>query len=376
MKVLIAGAGIGGLALAAALRRAGVEARVFERAPEFRAVGAGISVQTNAILALRSIGIGAEVVAAGAVPQESALLDARGRVLSRLSLAPLYRALGAPLVCLHRARLHDILLRYAGRGRVIGGRQVMGFRQDQRTVALQTEEGEEEGDLLVGADGMSSGVRAQLLGDQAPRYAGYTSWRAICRGVEVPRDRVTESWGRGARFGVVPIGDGLVYWYATANAPAGERAEAGERAGLRARFADWHEPVGDLIEGTSEEQLLRTDISDRPPVSSWSQGRVTLLGDAAHPMTPNLGQGGCQAIEDAVVLARALAEQREVPAALAAYERRRLARANRIVEQSRKVGELGQWQNALGCAARNLMLRLVPEKTLLKRMIEVSRFQP
>jgi 2-polyprenyl-6-methoxyphenol hydroxylase-like FAD-dependent oxidoreductase len=378
-KVLIAGAGIGGLTLAAALRRAGCQVRVFERAPEFRPLGAGITMQANAMLALRDLdtGIGDELVAAGSVPHQSALLDPRGRPLTRTELQPIYQRLGAPVVCIHRARLHEILLRHAGRECLSLGRRVAGFEERGDAVAVRLEGGAvEEGDLLVGADGLGSAVRAQLLADGEAVYAGYTSWRGVCGGVEVPRHFISESWGRGARFGVVPIGEDLVYWFATANAPAGQREAAGERARLRALFAGWHAPVPALIEATRDEQLLRTDISDRPPVRSWSRGRVTLLGDAAHPMTPNLGQGGGQAVEDAVVLARALSEHAEPGPALAAYEDRRVPRANDLVVQSRKLGQMGQWQGAIACAVRDRMMRLAPAGAVTRRILAVMRFQP
>jgi 2-polyprenyl-6-methoxyphenol hydroxylase-like FAD-dependent oxidoreductase len=378
MKVLIAGGGVGGLTLAAALRRAGVEARVFERATEFRPVGAGITMQANAIVALRSLGIGVELEQAGLVPREMTILDARGRVLARTDIEALNATVGAPVVCIHRARLHELLLRHAGESCVHRDSRVIDFRQDPGRVVVTLESGrEEEGDLLVGADGLHSAVRARLLGDEQPRYAGYSSWRGVCSiaGVEMRRDRASESWGRGARFGVVPIGDELVYWFATANAPADERlGAAAERERLRALFAGWHSPIGALIEQTEDRNLLRTDITDRQPVDSWTRGRVTLLGDAAHPMTPNLGQGGCQAVEDAVVLARALAEVPDLASALASYERRRVRRANAIVMQSRKMGEVGQWESALACSARNVLLRLVPATAFSRRVASVMRF--
>jgi 2-polyprenyl-6-methoxyphenol hydroxylase-like FAD-dependent oxidoreductase len=228
-----------------------------------------------------------------------------------------------------------------------------------------------EGALLVGADGLCSRVRKQLLADGPPRYAGYTSWRGLVAADLDPSDEAVESWGRGSRFGIVPVGGGRVYWYATANAEPG--ADDQGRAALAERFAGFHPPVPSLIEATLPASIVRTDIHDRPPARRWSHGPVTLLGDAAHPMTPNLGQGGCQAMEDAFVLAAALAEEATVAGALARYERERLRRANRIVSLSRRFGAVAQWRSALACAVRDLGARWTPGWLLDRRMRRIYR---
>src|SRR5262249_48152410 len=149
-------------------------------------------------------------------------------------------------------------------------------------------------------------VRKQLLGDMPLRYSGYTAWRGVAP-YTLEQQGASESWGYGARFGLVPLAQGRTYWFATANTPEGGEERPGERkTEVRERVRGWHAPIEAVIESTQEDVLLRNDIFDRPPVTRWSEGRVTLLGDAAHPMTPNLGQGACQAIEDAVILASLL----------------------------------------------------------------------
>jgi 2-polyprenyl-6-methoxyphenol hydroxylase-like FAD-dependent oxidoreductase len=297
-----------------------------------------------------------------------------------MSMEGLSRELGAPTVCVHRARLQAVLLAHAGEGRVHTGRAVTGFRDDGQRVTVTLSDGSSEtGDVLVGADGLRSVVRRELLGDAPLRYAGYTSWRGVTRATELLREPglTSETWGPGARFGIVPIGGGEVYWFATRNAPAGGRDEPGQvHARLLEVFGPWHAPIADLIQSTPEERILRTDIHDRPPVRHWSRGRVTLLGDAAHPMTPNMGQGGCQAIEDAVVLAGCLERGASVEEALADYERRRLERANGFVSQSYKFGRMGQLESAAGRFVRDTLMRAMPASLAQRQLRDTLRFTP
>jgi 2-polyprenyl-6-methoxyphenol hydroxylase-like FAD-dependent oxidoreductase len=187
-----------------------------------------------------------------------------------------------------------------------------------------------------------------------------------------PPDAVGESWGRGRRFGIVPLNDGRVYWFATANAAEHGRDPAGQlKLRLFNAFRGWHAPIEAIIAATPESAILRNDIYDRDPLSRWTHGHVTLLGDAAHPMTPNLGQGACQAMEDAVVLAACLSGTRDVDAALRHYEARRIPRTSRIVLASRRIGDMAQWENPLACALRNLLVRATPTAIAERQMRSV-----
>jgi 2-polyprenyl-6-methoxyphenol hydroxylase-like FAD-dependent oxidoreductase len=366
MRVVVAGGGIGGITLALALAREGIEARILEKAPALAPVGAGISVQSNAMRVLRKLGADEDVQAAGRVLEDSAILDPRGRALVRMSIAELARRIGAPVVAIHRARLHEVLVGKLAPGVLALGREVTGFTDGEGGIEAQTTGGAERGDLLVGADGLHSIVRKSIAND-APVYAGYTSWRGIATGVDVVPALATETWGRGARFGVVPIGHGEVYWFATANRPASSTTHA-DPAELRELFRGWHAPIPALLDAT--KTILRTDIHDLPTLASWHRGRAVLLGDAAHAMTPNLGQGGCQAIEDALVLASVLGRGGE----LDDYERLRVARANEIVVSARKLGAIAQWQNPLACRVRAWALRLTPASAMVKRAENVLKF--
>ncbi|MFB1482156.1 FAD-dependent monooxygenase [Corallococcus sp. RDP092CA] len=370
--VLIAGAGIGGLTLACALQRAGLHATVFERADALRPVGAGLIVQMNASVALRRIGLCDAVVAEGERAERTVILEPTGAPITRVDARSLQAELDAPMVALHRARLQAVLRAHAGPEDAVRlGVAVTGFQDDgERVTVTLSDGGTLTGDVLVGADGLRSSVRTGLLGARPTRYSGYTSWRGVCAGAElVQAGHFTETWGRGARFGVVPIGHGEVYWYATLNAPAGAEDAPGQTlAVLQERFKGWHAPIARLLAATSPERVLRTDIHDRPPVRRWSRGRVTLLGDAAHPMTPNLGQGGCQAIEDGVVLGECLAAPGRVEDALRAYEARRVKRANTLVVRSLQVGRVAQWESGLACFVRDALFRRVPESTARRQL--------
>ena len=358
--ILIAGGGIGGLTLAALLKRRGRECLVLERAPRFAPVGAGIILQPNASKALRIGGVEGEVLSRGAAMQRMQIRDHRGRILSSVDAASFLATFSAGIVGFHRATLHAALLDLIEPSSIRLDAAVRSCGETAAGVFVELEPGERiEGSGLVGADGLRSTVRRHIVKDGGPVYSGYTSWRGVtARGSFWPAGQMSESWGAGARFGLVAIDGDRLYWFATANVPEGERDKG--KADLLARFRGWHEPIRPVIESTPEDAILRTDISDRDPIGRWSEGRLTLLGDAAHPMTPNLGQGGCQAIEDAVVLDLCLSAHEDFAKAFKDYETRRLGRTARVVKQARRFGRVGQFKNGAARALRNFAVRITP----------------
>ena len=357
-KAVIIGGGIGGLAAAIALRQAGAEVNVFEQASALGEVGAGISLWANAIHALRKLGVGEALQAASAPYAIDGLRSWDGTHLTSVSMSTLEDKVGVPIVILHRAELLALLRAAIGRENVHLGARCVCFQQDASAVHVQFEGHEPvKADLLIGADGLHSVVRAALHGDQPPRYAGCTAWRAVVP-FKVRRVRATETWGSGSVFGQVPMSGNRVYWYATKNGPAGER-HASEKSELSRLFRGWHSPIEELIRATDDSIILRNDIYDRPGLKKWGKGRVTLLGDAAHPMTPYLGQGGCQALEDAVVLGECLSNADFDESGLRAYEARRIGRTNALVGRSRLIGRIAQMENPLASWLRNAALRLI-----------------
>lgn len=372
-RCIVVGGGVGGLTTAIALRRIGLEVTVYEQAPGFGEVGAGLSLWANAIRALRSLGLAESVIERGSKVQEGGLLTWRGKQLIHTRTGDFEAILGEPTIAIHRARLHEILLGALPADCVRPGKTCAGFDQDETGVTVRFVDGHEDrADLLIGADGIHSVIRRQLFPEVKLRYSGYTAWRGVVTtDDEVAMGRTSESWGYGSRFGIVPIGRGEVYWFATANIPAGQNLTADEnKHSLQQRFRGWHEPVEKLIEMTTAESILRNDIYDIEPMSKWSRGCVTLLGDAAHPTTPNLGQGACQAIESSIALARCLAQEDGLATALRRYENERMPRTAWITRQSWTIGQIGQLENRLACALRNLAIRLTPETMAMRQFIQ------
>lgn len=360
LRVLVVGGGIGGLSAAIALRRQGHEIVVLERAPRLDPVGAGITLFANAMSALGRLGLAEAVSTAGALATHSAILTSDGRELTTLPADLLDGA-----VTVHRGDLQAALLDAAGDVRLGAG--VTEVEQTAEAVVVKVANGSEErGDLLVAADGLWSAVRASVA-PAAPRYGGYTAWRGVSP-VTVEPGRLSESWGVGERFGLVDIG-ARTYWFATANTPEGQSDDPRERkAELMRRFGDWHTPIAAVLEATPESAILRNDVYYLDPLERWSQGRVVLLGDAAHATTPGIGQGAAQAIEDAVVLADQLGDHDQIADGLARYESIRRPRAELALKLSRRVDRSAQLENPLARRLRNALAAHVPERVQQRQL--------
>ncbi|WP_405982659.1 FAD-dependent oxidoreductase [Streptomyces sp. NBC_00158] len=392
---VVAGAGIGGLTAALALHRRGWRVTVCERAPEPPATGAGIGLAPNALRALEAIGVEAAHAAGSAVPALMGVRRPDGRWLTRTATADMAARYGVPPIAVPRpvftaalaAALPPEVLRYGTAvtgvdpaspdGTGPDGTGPAGGRATVRTAAGP----DLTADLVVAADGINSPLRrAHFPAHPGLRYLGETAWRTIVDAPDLGIPAMSETWGRGQRFGVTPLADGRYYLYATARVPAGTRSPD-PRAELRRRFGSWHDPVPALLDRVARlapADVLQNDLYDlAAPLPRLHHGRTVWLGDAAHAMAPNLGQGGCQAIEDAVVLAHLLPEgnaehgeggRDPVPAALAAYTAARRARTDAVRVRARRVGRLGALRGPLAAAARDLAVRAVPDRLALRGM--------
>jgi 2-polyprenyl-6-methoxyphenol hydroxylase-like FAD-dependent oxidoreductase len=364
LRALVIGGGVGGLTAAVALRRLGVDAIVCEREADLAKaqVGGCFSLYANAMRPLQELGLGPQFVEVGSVLKLSEARTMHGRTLGVNSLEGLQRRFEAPSAGVSRTDAHRTLSAALPEGVVRMGAACTGFEQDQTGVTARFADGStERGDLLVGADGLNSTIRVQQFGAAEPRYAGYTVWQGIAPtpSASFGSDTVTLCYGRGLRFVVYPVRDAQPYWAALLTTPKGGRDPAGKsKEVVLDLFRDWFPGVCELIDQTPDSAISRMDNFGRDPLERWGDGRVTLLGDAAHPTTINIGQGACQAVEDAFALGECLRSEPDVEQALRRYEQCRGKRTRAIMKFAWQVGATGQWANPVAVRVREYVLKL------------------
>lgn len=339
ITVGVVGGGIGGLTLAGGLQCRGFDVIVFERQSDVRDTGAGISLWPNALAALDSLSLGAEVRGAGVALSSGGQRRLDGHAGPMFSAAKFESILGDALVCVDRGELVRLLADRLDSGTVRTGCEVVGYDLGASGVTVRfASGGQTHVDALVAADGINSTVARKLNGPFRTSYSGYTAWRGIAEVNSPDGDQILACLGGGHEFGWMPVAPGRIYWFATAWAPQGQEMSGGDDFYLKETFSQWPEPIPDLLAATPPSRLIRNDILDRAALEKWTDGPVTLVGDAAHPMRPHLGQGGCQAIEDAAVLVGCLVESPSPDVAFRSYERRRRRRSTRVVRLSRISG--------------------------------------
>jgi salicylate hydroxylase len=372
MRILVVGAGIGGLTAALALRRAGFDAHVYEQASVLREVGAGVAISPNAVKVLHHLGLAEALRSVGVVSRS---MDSRdwqsGALLGRVPLAEdAVARWGAPFYHLHRADLHNALRTALGDEHITLGARSVAVEQGDDAVTAHFADGRNAtGELLIGADGVHSVVREHVAGSDRAIWARQISWRGLApaavgheAGLEM---RHHSFWGPRQQFVTFYVAGGtLVNWVGNTQSDEEWHEESwstrGDRDEVLTLFAGWHPQVRALIAGT--ERVFKWALFDRPPLETWTRGRVTLLGDAAHPMLPYMAQGGSQSIEDAFVLAGCLAAGRDDPQrAIEGYATRRQERTVAVQAASREAGRLVQLTDAAAVEARNARLSASPD---------------
>jgi 2-polyprenyl-6-methoxyphenol hydroxylase-like FAD-dependent oxidoreductase len=366
LQIAVVGAGVGGLTSALSLSRQGHSVRVFEKGTELREIGAAVSLWPNALAALDRVGIEGDVLSQGHWEEDGAIRSPSGSEFTSFNNSN---------VLILRTLLQHILLKSVEDVPIVLGARCIGVRSRAGCPIVHFNDGGSfECDLVVGADGIRSAVRRAIAPDDQPlRYSGVAAWRGIVRAPGL----VTKAWlsvGGGLQFLGAPLSNDSVFWSPLVKLPEGQQADiADHRQFLSDLFSRWHEPIPTLLRLTPEVDYIPTEVYFRPPPKWLHKGRVVLVGDAAHPMTPDLGQGACQAIEDAVVLGECFTgSDSNVDAALAEFKSRRLSRVRRVVREARQFGVLNAAKNLPVALLRTGALRFTPTSFTEHRLSAIN----
>lgn len=368
-SITIIGAGIGGLTTALTLQQKGLRPVIYESAPEIRPVGAGIIMASNAMQVFRQLGIHEKIENAGYRVSQVKITDEKLRTLSAMDLSRYENTYGVHNVAIHRADLQKILAGEIGSDHIHLSKRLTHIREDE-TYTLTFKDGSTvHSEVVIGADGIRSVVREQLLGPGEIRDTGQRCWRGVVN-MELPAryaHEANEAWGKGKRFGFVKINARQVYWYAVVNA----RLVKQNDMPLADLFREFHPDIIRIIAGTPEENLFFSDIIDLKPIYQWHRRNACLIGDAAHATTPNMGQGACQAVEDAYTIGKLLQPGKSMETVFAGYEKARIKKAHTIVNRSWKMGQMAHWENPVAAWFRNTLMKSIPSPVSEKQLGKV-----
>lgn len=367
--ITIIGGGIAGLTAAIALNKTGYETIVFESAPEIKAIGAGLGLGANAMIAFDRLGIKNEVIHSGRVLPSFSVYDQQGKLITRTDSAGLSARYGVDNFTIHRAELHHLLLSKIDSNSVHTNKKAVDIEQKENLVVIKFQDGSShETEYLIVADGIHSMIRKKLLPAVEPRYSGYTCWRAVIDNTNLNLTESSETWGTSGRFGIIPLAHNKIYWYACINASRNDsNYKSFQVKDLLNHFKDYHDPIQAILRETKDEHLLWNDIIDVKPINQYAFNRILLIGDAAHATTPNMGQGACQAIEDAAVLADEISKNADILQAFKHFELRRIKKAHFITNRSWTIGKVAQWENPFLAQFRNFIFRMIPSSVKEKQ---------
>ena len=372
-KIAIVGGGIGGLTLAVALQRKGFDVIVYEAAPEIKPLGAGLGLAANAVNAFAEIGIRDEILKAGKILKILRIKNEYGKVLTETDSEKITAKFGViNNFTIHRADLHQVLLEHLKPGTIELSKQCIDIVTQGAGTQLKFSDGTSAyAGVVVACDGVRSVIRKKLLPESQPRFAGYTCWRGVTDALpsSIDLDETSETWGRGTRFGIVPLSKNRVYWFACVNAKANDQQlKHYSVQDLLRIFGTFHAPVPELLQHTDPAKIIWSDIIDIKPIKRFAFDNILLMGDAAHATTPNMGQGACMAIEDAAVLANCLSTCRSTSEAFQQFEAKRISRTTTIVNNSWNIGKIAQLENKALIFLRNTAIRFTPASVTEKQI--------
>lgn len=372
MKYTIIGAGIGGLVTALAFEQKGIEYELFEKAKEFKDVGAGIWLAPNPLQVLKELNILEEITLAGNTIDRITISDKNLNPISDFNQFKIKQRFGFTTVAIHRAELQKVLLNKIPSNKIHLGKEFLNFEEnDNKEITTTFTDGSTvTSNFLIGADGINSKVRKQLFPKSELRYSGQTCWRGIAD-LEIDSQyssRGIEMWGDQIRFGLSRVSKNKVYWFAVATSLKEQKREANVKDFLLTQYKEFHPLVIRLLEKTDPENILKNDINDLKPLDKWFKDKICLIGDAGHATTPNMGQGGAQAIEDAHFLSE-LIRLKPNENIFNEFQNKRQKKVTGIIKQSWSTGKIAHWK--YGQSLRNFLLKSVPNSLVEKKMIEM-----
>ena len=376
-RFTIIGGGVAGLTAAIGLNKIGIQATIYESAKALKGIGAGFGLAANAIQALEYLELKAGVIPLGHYLENYNILDKQGRILAAPETKTISDKYEQDNFAIHRADLHQFLLAQIEYENLHLGKRALKIEYREGEIDIFFEDGTiHQTDYLIIADGVNSRLRQQLIPGSAPRYAGYTCWRATIDNANINLSTGSETWGNKGRFGMTPLVGNKIYWYACINSPAHNKVFSRYTIkDLQQNFASYHDPITSVLAETNDQQLIWNDIIDIKPLKNLAFGNILFIGDAGHATTPNMGQGACQAIEDVSVVIDELKKTTDVALAFQIFEKRRLKRTRYITETSWSIGKVAQWENPISIIIRDTLMRILPEEVKqykLKKLLSVD----
>jgi len=366
----IVGGGVAGLAMSIAFQQIDKDFVLFEQTKEIKGIGAGFGLAANAMYALELLDIRSEVEKIGFYLDSYNILNQKGHVLVSPDTSAIHKKYQQQNFAIHRADLHLFFLSKIKSEKLQLNKRAIRLERHTDHVTLFFEDGTQHTSrFLIIADGIKSPLRQQLIPSSLPRYSGYTCWRATIGNAETKLEKGTETWGKLGRFGMTPLINNRIYWYACINSiPNNPIYKAYKVNDLLRHFRSYHNPIPTILAHTKDEDLIWNDIMDIQPLKQLAYDNILLIGDAGHATTPNMGQGACQALEDVAVLLDELRLRTKVKEAFSSFEQRRLSRTKYITNTSKLIGEIAQWDNSLLVAVRNTLMQFMPAQFAQKNL--------